>query len=110
ILTTNLGTSIDPAFKRRLAFRVHFPIPDEEQRAQLWRAHLPPTLPTAGDLDLEILARKYPLTGGSVKNCVMRAAFLAAAENAALSQDHLVRAVRLEYRAAGKLSESGPLE
>jgi len=110
ILTTNLGTSIDPAFKRRLAFRVHFPIPDEEQREQLWRAHLPPTLPTAGDLDLEDLAHKYPLTGGSVRNCVMRAAFLAAAENAKLSQDHLLRAVRLEYRAAGKLSESGPLE
>jgi hypothetical protein len=110
ILTTNLGTSIDPAFKRRLAFRVHFPIPDEEQREQLWRAHLPPSLPTAGDLDLEDLARKYPLTGGSVRNCVMRAAFLAAAENAQLSQDHLMRAVRLEYRAAGKLSESGPLE
>jgi hypothetical protein len=110
ILTTNLGTSIDPAFKRRLAFRVHFPIPDEEQRAQLWRAHLPPTLPTAGDLDLEILAKRYPLTGGSVRNCVMRAAFLAAAANEKLSQDHLMRAVRLEYRAAGKLSESGPLE
>ena len=110
ILTTNLGTSIDPAFKRRLAFRVHFPIPDEEQREQLWRAHLPPTLPTSGELDLADLAHKYPLTGGSVRNCVMRAAFLAAAENATLSQDHLMRAVRLEYRAAGKLSESGPLE
>jgi hypothetical protein len=110
ILTTNLGTSIDPAFKRRLAFRVHFPIPDEEQREQLWRAHLPPSLPTTPDLDLADLARKYPLTGGSVRNCVMRAAFLAAAENATLSHDHLTRAVRLEYRAAGKLSESGPLE
>ncbi len=110
ILTTNLGTSIDAAFKRRLAFRVHFPIPDEEQREQLWRAHLPSTLPTTDDLDLADLAHKYPLTGGSVKNCVMRAAFLAAAENVKLSQDHLMRAVRLEYRAAGKLSESGPLE
>ena len=110
ILTTNLGTSIDPAFKRRLAFRVHFPIPDEEQREQLWRAHLPASLPTAGDLDLAELAHRYPLTGGSVRNCVVRAAFLAAAEDATLSQDHLLRAVRLEYRAAGKLSESGPLE
>jgi ATPase family associated with various cellular activities (AAA) len=110
ILTTNLGTSIDPAFKRRLSFRVHFPVPDEEQREQLWRVHLPPSLPTAGDLDLEDLAKRYPLTGGSVRNCVMRAAFLAAAENEKLSQDHLLRAVRLEYRSAGKLSESGPLE
>jgi SpoVK/Ycf46/Vps4 family AAA+-type ATPase len=110
ILTTNLGTSIDPAFKRRLAFRVHFAIPDEEQREELWRVHLPATLPTTGNLDLAGLARRYPLTGGSVRNCVMRAAFLAAAEDVKLSQDHLERAVRLEYRAAGKLSESGPLE
>jgi hypothetical protein len=110
ILTTNLGTAIDPAFKRRLAFRVHFPIPDEDQREQLWRAHLPASLPTADDLDLADLAHRYPLTGGSVRNCVMRAAFLAAAEDAPLSQEYLLRAVRLEYRAAGKLSESGPLE
>ena len=110
ILTTNFGTAIDSAFKRRLAFRIHFPIPDEEQREQLWKTHLPPTLPITDDLDLADLARKYPLTGGSVKNCVMRAAFLAAAENTKLSQDHLLRAVRLEYRAAGKLSESGPLD
>jgi hypothetical protein len=110
VLTTNLGTAIDSAFKRRLAFRIHFPIPDEDQREQLWRVHLPPTLPTKDDLNLSDLARRYPLTGGSVRNCVMRAAFLAAAENTTLSQDHLLRAVRLEYRAAGKLSESGPLE
>jgi hypothetical protein len=110
ILTTNLGTAIDPAFKRRLSFRVHFPIPDEEQREQLWRAHLPASVPTSDDLDLGELARRYPLTGGSVRNCVLRAAFLAAAERSTLSQSHLLRAVRLEYRAAGKLSESGPLE
>jgi SpoVK/Ycf46/Vps4 family AAA+-type ATPase len=46
ILTTNLGSSIDPAFKRRLAFRVHVQIPDEEQREQLWRVqHVGRTLP-----------------------------------------------------------------
>ncbi|MCX5743474.1 MAG: ATP-binding protein [Proteobacteria bacterium] len=110
ILTTNFGAGIDAAFKRRLAFRIHFPIPDEEQREQLWRSHIPPTLPTAGDLDLADLAKRYPLTGGSVKNCVMRAAFLAAAEDKPLDQALLMRAIRLEYRAAGKLSETGPLE
>jgi len=109
ILTTNFGSGIDAAFKRRLAFRIHFPIPDEEQREQLWRTHLPPTLPT-GELDLYDLAKRYPLTGGSVKNCVMRAAFLAAAEDKPLDQAMLMRAIRLEYRAAGKLSETGPLE
>ncbi|MBA3539925.1 MAG: ATP-binding protein, partial [Deltaproteobacteria bacterium] len=110
ILTTNMGAAIDSAFKRRLQFRIHFPIPDEEQREQLWRAHVPPTLPVTDDLDFADLAKRYPLTGGSVRNCVMRAAFLAAAEDKPLGQDYLVRAIRLEYRAAGKLSETGPLE
>lgn len=110
ILTTNFGTAIDPAFKRRLSFRLTFPIPDEEIREQLWQKHLPPSLPTAGDLDFTALARKYHLAGGAIRNCVLRAAFLAAAENQPLSHDHLLRAIRLEYRAVGKLAEGGPLE
>ncbi len=109
ILTTNFGTAIDPAFKRRLSFRLTFPVPDEELREQLWRKLLPPSLPT-GPLDLSDLARKYHLAGGAVRNCVMRAAFLAAAEDQILTQDHLLRAIRLEYRSVGKLSEGGPLE
>jgi len=110
ILTTNFGTAIDQAFKRRLAFRVLFPIPDEELREQLWRAHLPKDLPVADDLDLADLARRFEFTGGSVRNCTVRAAFLAASENLPLSQEHLRRAIRLEYRSAGKLAEGGPLE
>jgi len=110
ILTTNLGTAIDPAFKRRLAFRITFPIPDEDIREQLWRKHLPDGLPTADDLDLGELARKYHLAGGAVRNCVLRAAFLAASEDGVLQQEHLLRAIRLEYRAFGKLAEGGSLE
>ncbi len=110
ILTTNFGTAIDPAFKRRLSFRITFPIPDEELREELWRRHLPATLPRAGDLDLADLARRYDFAGGAVRNCALRAAFLAAAEGKPLSQDHLKRAIRLEYRAVGKLAEGGPLE
>ena len=88
----------------------HTQIPDEELREQLWRAHLPADLPRADDLDLADLARRYEFTGGSVRNCAVRAAFLAAAERQPLSQEHLRRAIRLEYRAAGKLAEGGPLE
>jgi hypothetical protein len=40
----------------------------------------------------------------------MRAAFLAAAAGTPLDHELLLRAIRLEYRAAGKLSETGPLE
>ena len=38
ILTSNMATSIDPAFKRRLRFRLHFELPDAHDRERMWRA------------------------------------------------------------------------
>jgi len=110
ILTTNLEGSIDPAFRRRLSMRLYFPFPDEELRARLWAAHVPPGVPCAGVLDFTELARRYPLSGGYIRNSALRAAFLAAQEKRPLCQDHLVRAVQLEYRELGKLSSSGRVE
>ena len=110
ILTTNFGGSIDPAFKRRMSFRLSFPFPDEDTREQLWRVHLPPQLPIGGELELDELARKYQLSGGYIRNACLRAAFLAAQEETALDQRHLERAVTLEFSELGKLSSSGSLD
>ena len=110
ILTTNLEGSIDPAFKRRLSMRMYFPFPDEDLRAQLWQAHIPPQLPVAGELDFAALARRFPLSGGYIRNSALRAAFLAAQENVSLSHAHLERAVLLEYRELGKLADNGRME
>jgi hypothetical protein len=110
ILTTNIGNSIDQAFKRRLSFRLSFPFPDEDTREQLWRAHLPPELPVVGPITLDALARKYELSGGYIRNACLRAAFLAAQEETSLHQHHLERAVALEYAELGKLSNSGAID
>jgi len=110
ILTTNSSGSIDPAFKRRLSFRLSFPFPDDDTREQLWRAHLPPELPIRGPLALDVLARKYQLSGGYIRNACLRAAFLAAQEETALHQRHLERAVALEFAELGKLSSGGSLD
>ena len=110
VLTTNLDGSIDPAFKRRLSMRMYFPLPDEELRAHLWAAHVTPRIPTAGILDFAALARRFPLSGGYIRNSALRAAFLAAQEGAALTQQHLERAVLLEYRELGKLADDGRLD
>jgi SpoVK/Ycf46/Vps4 family AAA+-type ATPase len=110
ILTTNFASSIDTAFKRRLSLRLTFPFPDEDQRERLWRAHLPPEAPVAARLDLADLARRYRLSGGYIRNCMLRAAFLAAEEGRPLSDDHLQRAIRAEFRGIGKLGDSGLLE
>ncbi len=110
ILTTNLEGSIDPAFKRRMSLRMQFPFPDEDLRARLWAAHIPADTPTAGDFDFADLARRFPLSGGYIRNSALRAAFLAAQEQRPLGQGHLERAIQLEYRELGKLSASGRME
>ena len=110
ILTTNFGNAIDPAFKRRLTYRVTFPFPDEEMREQLWRSLIPPQVPVEGRLDFASLSQRYQLSGGYIRNTALRGAFLAAEEGTALTHAHLERAIRMEFREIGKLAESGTLE
>jgi hypothetical protein len=110
ILTTNFGNSIDSAFKRRLTYRVTFPFPDEEMREQLWKALLPPQVPISGTLDFAGLAQKFRLSGGYIRNAALRAAFLAVEEGSALTQAHIERAIKMEFREIGKLAETGALE
>ena len=110
ILTSNLDGSIDPAFKRRLSLRLQFPFPDEETRVRLWTAHVTPETPIAGDFDFVDLAKRFPLSGGYIRNCALRAAFLAAHEGLPMGQQHLMRAIQLEYREMGKLSTTSRLE
>jgi hypothetical protein len=110
ILTTNFGSAIDPAFKRRLTYRVTFPFPDEEMREQLWRSLIPQQVPVAGTIDFAGLSQRFRLSGGYIRNAALRAAFLAAEEGSSLTHEHLERAIRMEFREIGKLAESGTLE
>ncbi len=110
ILTTNFGTSIDSAFKRRLTYRVTFPFPDEEMRERLWRSLVPAQVPISGTLDFASLAQRFRLSGGYIRNAALRAAFLAVEEGSALTHAHIERAIRMEFREIGKLAETGALE
>ena len=103
LLTTNQESMIDEAFKRRLRYRVDFPFPDEDERVLIWRRLIPPEAPMAADFDPKALARRYELSGGHIKNAVLRAAFAAAADDAPISQLRLVRAANQELENIGKL-------
>ena len=76
----------------------------------LWSAHVTPETPIAGDFDFTDLAKRFPLSGGYIRNCALRAAFLAAHEGQPMGQQHLLRAIQLEYREMGKLSTTSRLE
>ncbi|PKO82241.1 MAG: ATP-binding protein [Betaproteobacteria bacterium HGW-Betaproteobacteria-13] len=90
ILTTNLKSSLDSAFTRRLRFIVQFPFPDYDQRLALWKRAIPGAAPTA-DLDFSRLAR-LSVTGGSIRNIALTAAFLAADSGEAIGMKHLLHA------------------
>jgi len=103
ILTTNLESSIDEAFRRRLSFRIHFPLPEPDDRERLWRALIPDEAKLASDVDFAALAQRYAMSGGYIKNAVLRAAFMAAEERSAIAMRHLLRAANHEYAAMGKV-------
>jgi AAA+ superfamily predicted ATPase len=110
ILTSNLESSIDPALSRRLSFALRFPFPDEQQRAKIWRRMLPAELPVVGEIDFARLAKRFELSGGYIRNIVLRAAYLAAAAGrAGLAMEDLLAAAEHEYRDHGRFVAEGRL-
>ena len=107
ILTTNMDTAIDEAFRRRLSFRITFSLPEAPEREKLWRALVPREAAIDAGVDFKMLANKFEMSGGYIKNAVIRAAFLAADEQAAIGMRHLHRAGNLEYSAMGKVMHGG---
>src|SRR4029434_3750745 len=77
ILATNLRANLDEAFVRRLAFTVHFPFPDEASRRRIWASIWPAATHWANDLDADLLAHQFKLSGANIKNIALAAAFLA---------------------------------
>lgn len=94
ILTTNLKASLDTAFQRRLRFVVHFPFPDQAQRAAIWRGAFPARTPLDA-IDNSKLAR-LNVTGGSIRNIAINAAFRAAELAEPVSMSHLLHAAHHE--------------
>jgi len=92
ILATNRADDMDPAFERRIQFHVRFPKPDRAARAAIWRALTPPEAPLDFDVDFDALAKAYPLTGGAIRNILLRAAYRAAGNGGVITQEALVEA------------------
>src|SRR5262245_21105847 len=81
IFATNLAANFDPAFERRIRTHVLFEMPGEAEREQIWRVQLhPERTPLAADVDFDALAR-HEVSGGDIRNAVLKAALVAAAEH-----------------------------
>ncbi|MSQ83903.1 MAG: ATP-binding protein [Myxococcales bacterium] len=111
ILTTNFATSIDSAFLRRLRFRVQFPMPTSKDRERLWEVLLPSRMPVDDEgIDFEWLGESFDLTGGHIRNAVLRAGMIAADLDRPLSMRMTYDAAAAEYRELGKLAPPYPFD
>ena len=100
IFATNLAANFDPAFERRIRTHVLFELPGVEEREQIWSVQIHPTLtPLADDVDFRELAEKYAVSGGDIRNAVLKAALAAASEpirdpHKQIHQRHLDEGIR----------------
>jgi hypothetical protein len=95
ILTTNLKTSMDQAFLRRLRFVIQFPFPEANQRAEIWRRIFPAETPTK-DLAYDKLGN-LQVAGGNIRNIALNAAFLAADAGEPIQMQHILQSAQNEY-------------
>jgi hypothetical protein len=96
VLATNMKSALDQAFVRRLRFIVEFPFPGPQERKLIWQKIFPPETPTEG-LDYDRLAQ-LNLTGGSIHNIALNAAFLAAQMGTPVTMPLVLAAGRTEFR------------
>jgi hypothetical protein len=107
ILATNMKGALDPAFLRRLRFAVHFPFPGPAERRAIWLRAFPPEVPRE-HLDWDRLAC-LNLTGGSIHNVALAAAFLAADAGTPVSMQLVGEAARAEFRKLDRAWNEGDL-
>jgi ATPase family associated with various cellular activities (AAA) len=107
ILATNRKSGLDSAFLRRIRFVIDFPFPGPAQARALWTKVFPSSTPKRG-LDLDRLAR-MKLTGGSIHNIALHAAFLAAHRHKEVDTDLVLQAARVELRKLGRPVEEANL-
>jgi SpoVK/Ycf46/Vps4 family AAA+-type ATPase len=112
IFATNLAANFDPAFERRIRTHVRFEMPGAEEREQIWRVQIhPKKTPIASDVSFRAIAERYAVSGGDIKNAILKAASAAAAEPGSdsskrIHQRHLEQAIEDVIAAKAVMQQS----
>ncbi len=103
ILSSNMRGNVDEAFGRRLQSIVHFPVPRMSERLQLWKTSFSNKTELANDVNLEWVAEKFELAGGSIINVVQYASLMALDRGESIIyKNDLWEGIRKEYIKEGK--------
>jgi SpoVK/Ycf46/Vps4 family AAA+-type ATPase len=112
IFATNLAANFDPAFERRIRTHVLFDMPGVDERSCIWELQIhPKKTPLGPDVDFRELAKRYAMSGGDIKNAVIKAAAAAAAEPGSdlvkrIGQAHFERAAEDVLSAKSVMQQS----
>ncbi|MDW8113779.1 MAG: hypothetical protein RMJ34_02445, partial [candidate division WOR-3 bacterium] len=97
ILTTNREFVMDKAFERRILLKLKFELPQEDLRREIWKFFLKDCPKLSGDISFDELA-KYPLTGGKIKNAVIKTVIKCAKEKREITLQDLKKAAEEEIK------------
>lgn len=103
ILATNLKGNMDDAFKRRIKYVIDFRLPNADTRLLLWKSMIPEKTPISEEVDIEYFAKEFDLSGSEIKEIIMSAAFIAAADGEMIENIHIVEAIKISYSKYGKV-------
>jgi AAA+ superfamily predicted ATPase len=104
ILASNRRTNLDEAFSRRFQAIIHFPMPQPDERHTLWLKTLPPQMKIAEEIDWQIIAARYELSGACILNIVHYCAVESLANHdQILDGKRLEKAIMREFIKEGKV-------
>ena len=104
ILASNQRANIDDAFVRRLQAIIPFPMPQQEERYEIWRRTFPEQIALAGDVDWRNIAARHELTGANILNVTHFCAIEALArQTREVDLRSLEEAIRREYVKEGRV-------
>jgi AAA+ superfamily predicted ATPase len=114
LFTTNRLGTLDEAVNRRLALKLEFAMPSPEERAEIWKRMFPKQAPLDSKIDWMLLA-EFEITGGYIKNAVLRAARMAATEKIPdekkkIMMKHLKKALRYELESMMEFEDARAVE
>ena len=103
ILASNLRKNLDEAFARRFQSVVYFPIPEKEERYNLWKNAFQNEFIFDENLDLKEIAEKYDIAGGSIVNVLRYTTLMALSKNTVyITKKDFMDGLKREYHKIGR--------
>ncbi len=81
ILASNFKNNIDTAFLRRFQSVIQFPMPKPAERSRIWKNAFSPNVVLEKKLDLDQVAEKHEISGGTIMNVVRTVSLKALSRN-----------------------------